>query len=345
MPRAQSIKQNHPHDVLPDFRSLGVILRNLLLVNGMVILLALLQSSSWPDVLQQLIHDAALLQPVLLSSLLLLYALNLQLARLPYLYGSIAVLLIVTIATLAVVQLGGELYLLPVEQGGFKTWRYLLLSITAGAVLLTYFRLRARAFSPAIFEARLQALQARIRPHFLFNCINTVLSIVRTAPKQAETALEDMSDLFRMAMAYDDELVPLSREVELSRRYLALEQLRLGERLKIHWHTENLPDDALAPPLILQPLLENAVYHGIEPMMAGGTIDIRLGRQGAAIQLEIYSPLHETDAQHPGNKLALANIRERLELLFDIEAHYVVERGQDFYRVQIIMPYIKKEPA
>ena len=133
------------------------------------------------------------------------------------------------------------------------------------AALLGYFQLRAKALSPAIAEARLQALQARIRPHFLFNSINAVLSLIRSEPKRAETALEDMADLFRVLMRDNRELAPLADEVELCRQYLALEQLRLGDRLQVEWHVKNMPGDALVPPLVLQPLLENAVYHGIEP--------------------------------------------------------------------------------
>jgi two-component system sensor histidine kinase AlgZ len=218
-----------------------------------------------------------------------------------------------------------------------------LLSATAAALLLGYFRLRTQALSPALQDARLQALQARIRPHFLFNTINAVLSIVRTDPKRAETALEDMSDLFRMAMARTGDLVPLRQEVALSRQYLALEQLRLGGRLKVSWHTEGMPDDALLPPLILQPLLENAVYHGIEPLAEGGTIDIRLTCEGNDLHLGIYNPRQIRGDCHEGNKMALVNIRERLSLQFDIEASYKVEAGGDFYRVQITLPYLREE--
>lgn len=335
--------QNHPLDALPDFRNLGVALRTLLLSNAVALLLDLFRSTSWPDLLQQIMQSAALLQPVLLSCLLLLYVLSPLLVGLPYWKGNASVFLIVLFVTLGVVKLGGDLYLSPFGRGGFAVLRYIILCLAATALLLIYFRVRAIALSPSIYEARLQALQARIRPHFLFNCINTVLSIVRAHPRQAETALEDMSDLFRMAMSHDQELVPLNREVELSKRYLSLEQLRLGERLKVNWHTENMPNDALVPPLILQPLLENAVYHGIEPLAGGGAIDIRLEKQGNEMHLEIYNPRREPVAHHMGNKLALENIRQRLALMFDIEAHYTVELGQDFYRVQIIMPYVRKE--
>jgi two-component system, LytTR family, sensor histidine kinase AlgZ len=344
MPRPQSINQIHLHDALPNFRSLGVILRTFLSVNGIVLLLSLLHATTLQDFLQQLMLSATLVQPILLSSLLLLYLLNSQLARLQYQHGIFIVTLIVILITLSIVQLGNDLYL-PIESNAFSIWRYILISAAASIILLQYFRWRFLMLSPAIFEARFQALQARIRPHFLFNCINSVISIVRNNPKRAESALEDMSDLFRTAMEYGNELVPLNHEIQLSRQYLSLEQLRLGNRLTTSWHIDDLPDDALVPPLILQPLLENSVYHGIEPLPDGGIIDIRLAKSDNEIHFDIYNPRLELETHRVGNKLALANIRERLALLFDIEAHYTVEIGNDFYHVHIVMPYVGKSQA
>lgn len=304
-------------------------------------LLALLDANSLSGFMQQFMLNAAMLQPILLSSLLLLYLLNFQLAKLTYGQGLAATLLIVALVALSIVQLGSDLYIHPFESNLFGLLRYSLLSIVTCAVLLQYFRWRFLALSPATYEAHLQALQARIRPHFLFNCINSVLSVVRRDPERAETALEDMSDLFRMAMSYGHDLVPLEHEIELSRQYLSLEHLRLGDRLNVSWHIGDLPGDALVPPLILQPLLENAVYHGIEPLPEGGTIDVRLSKSGNELHFEIYNPRLEFNPYRTGNKLALANIRERLSLLFDIEAHYTVETGKDFYRVHIVMPYVR----
>ena len=343
MPKVQSINQNLHPDALPNFRNMGVTLRTVLLVNGMALLMTLAEASSWTDIAQRMTAISALLQPVLLSSLLLLYVLNPLLARLTYWQGAAAVLLLAGLVTLAIYHLGGELYAPPAEYGNFHAWRNALLGITISALLLAYFRLRARALSPALQQSRLQALHARIRPHFLFNSINAVLGIVRADPKRAETALEDMSDLFRMAMAYSGDLVPVRHEVELARQYLALEQLRLGERLNVSWHMEDVPEDALLPPLMLQPLLENAVYHGIEPLTDGGIIDVRLYRSGNEMHLEVYNPCQEQGSHHAGNKMALTNIRERLALQFDIEARYTVESGKDFYRVHIMLPYVKEE--
>ncbi len=343
MPRTQIINQNPLPDALPNFRSLGVTLRIVLLVNGMALLVALAQATSWLDMVLRMMDISALLQPVLLSSLLLLFALNPRLARLSYRQGVTMVLLLVMVVTLAIYQLGGELFVSTLEHGYFHPWRSALLAGVIAAILLAYFRLRAQALSPAVHEARLQALQARIRPHFLFNTINAVLGIVRAHPKRAEAALEDMADLFRMAMAHNGDLVAARQEMQLARQYLALEQLRMGERLKVNWHTQDLPDDALLPPLMLQPLLENAVYHGIEPLAEGGAIDIKLYRSGNEIHLEIYNPRHAQGAHHAGNEMALTNIRERLALQFDVEAHYTVETGNDFYRVHIMLPYVKEK--
>ena len=343
MPKTQSINQKLQPDALPNFRNMGVTLRTVLLVNGMALLTALAEASSWTDIARRMTDISALLQPVLLSNLLLLFILNPLLARQPYRHGVAIVILLSGLVTLAIYNFGGELYSPLVADSRFLAWRNAFLGCISAALPLTYFRWRTRALSPALQEARLQALQARIRPHFLFNSINAVLGIVRANPKRAETALEDMSDLFRMAMAYSGDMVPVRHEVELARQYLALEQLRLGERLNVTWHMEDMPEDALLPPLILQPLLENAVYHGIEPLTEGGLIDIRLYRSGNEIHLEMYNPRQEQGDHHVGNKMALTNIRERLALQFDIEARYTVESGQDFYHVHIMLPYVKEE--
>jgi len=343
MPKVQSINQNLLPDALPNFRNLGATLRIVLLVNGIAMLAALLQANSFQDGIQRFVDGSAFLQPVLLSNLLLLYILNDLLLRLPYWHGFAAVLFIVGLVSLAIYQLMGDLYGPAMANVSFHVWRTFILSSSLAALLLVYFKLRAMSLSTALHDARLQALQARIRPHFLFNSINAVLSIVRADPKRAESALEDMADLFRMAMADSHELVPLRREIELSRQYLSLEKLRLGERLRENWQIDEAVNEALVPPLMLQPLLENAVYHGIEPLAEGGKIDVTLLRTGNELHMEVRNPCHSQQGEHNGNKMALENIRERLALQFDVEAKYTVESGNDFYRVHIQLPFIKEE--
>jgi two-component system sensor histidine kinase AlgZ len=344
MPKVQSINQNPLPDALPNFRNLGATLRIVLLVNGIALLYAISKAAFAQDILPRFIDISALLQPVLLSCLLLLYVLNDFLTRLVYRRGFAAVVSLVVIITLLLTLFGGGLYATAGEGAAFQLWRNAIMSAVLSVFLLTYFRLRALSLSTALHDARLQALQARIRPHFLFNSINAVLSIVRADPKRAETALEDMADLFRMAMADSQKMVLLRREIELSRQYLSLEKLRLGERLREHWQIDATLNDALIPPLILQPLLENAVYHGIEPLAEGGLIEISLQLAGEELHLDVRNPCRGQSEVHNGNKMALENIRERLDLQFDVEAKYTVEIGSDYYHVHIQLPYIKEEP-
>jgi two-component system sensor histidine kinase AlgZ len=165
-----------------------------------------------------------------------------------------------------------------------------------------------------------------------------VLSLIRSQPKQAETALEDMADLFRVLMADNRDLVPLAQEIALCRQYLSIEKLRLEERLNVNWHVEQMPPDALIPPLILQPLLENAVYHGIEPLVDGGDINIFITSKNHELIITISNPYISEKEHHNGNKMALKNIKERLLLHYDLEASlkYKVQNGQ--YEVQIRIP-------
>ena len=344
MNEARSIKQNTRADGLPNFRNLGITLRILLINIGLALTLALLLANSWADVPDNVIQIAALQTPIILSSLLLLWAMQPWLSRLSYWRGTLVVNVIVMSVTLVIYSIGKDLFRPMGSEPYFDVVRYALLSLIVCAILLMYFRLRTQVLSHALLDARLQVLRARIRPHFLFNTINAVLGIVRAQPKQAEAALEDMSDLFRMAMADVQDLAPLGLEIKLCKQYLALEQLRMGERLSIDWQLKDVPDDALIPPLLLQPLLENAVYHGIEPLSQGGCINITLEMSDKRMHIRVENPcVLRREGAHKGNKRALGNIRERLELLFDVEAHYQVEVGKDFYRVEIAFPYVVKE--
>jgi two-component system sensor histidine kinase AlgZ len=226
------------------------------------------------------------------------------------------------------------------SQAGASLVQVVLLTLFSSGVTLAYFDLRARALSPAVAEARIQALQARIRPHFLYNSINAVLSLIRSEPRRAERALEDLADLFRVLMADNRTLAPISNEVELARQYLALESLRLGERLKVSWRIDGMPADALVPPLVLQPLVENAVYHGVEPSDAGGEIEIDVGIVDGQLVMSLRNPFPGGGRHSSGNRMAIVNIRERLQLHFDAEATMRSEVRDGTYRVTIRMPYI-----
>lgn len=332
-----SINQNAYSSALPNFRNLGILLRIIVAANLFAVAAAAAGISAWREFWSEVPASAALVQPLLIASLLALMACNGLLQRLPYALGAAAVIaleLALTAALHAAAQSWLGIVLAPLP-------RALLLTFMATAALLFYFDLRARALSPALAEARLQALQARIRPHFLYNSINAVLSLMRQDPRRAETALEDLAGLFRVLMADNRELTTLAHEVELCRQYLDIEQLRLGDRLRMEWHIDKMPGDARVPPLVLQPLLENAVYHGIEPQLSPGPIVVDIYTRREQLHIRLRNPYERSGRHHGGNKMALANIRERLALHFDAEASLQTRVGEASYEVHIAMPWVK----
>ena len=320
---------------LPNFQNLGIQLRILLIVNILASMAAILLSQNLADFLPLLAQLSALVQPVLLLSMLGLYVVQPLLIRLKYWQGVALILALEIAFTWLVFIFIDQLLAFGLQAPAFRA--YLLTAIVT-AMVLYYFHLQERAYSPAIAEARLQALQARIRPHFLFNSINAVLSLIRSQPKRAETALEDMSDLFRVLMSENRDLVPLAEEISLCHKYLDLEKLRLEDRLKITWQIEDMPSDAMIPPLILQPLLENAVYHGIEPLPAGGEITVNIYTKLKELYIVISNPYAPQNDKHIGNKMAMKNIKERLQLHFDWESSLKTESKNNRYFVRIRMP-------
>lgn len=324
---------------LPNFHNLGVNLRILIIVNSMLLLGALMLTNSFSQLLSAMMAISAVAQPMLLVSLLLLFLIYPLLNKLDYWPGIMAIFTLVMMVCGLLHSVFAQLSIftdLPSQV------RLLFLIALMTALTLYYFNLHHRAYSPAIIEARLQALQARIRPHFLFNSINAVLSLIRSQPKQAETALEDMADLFRVLMADNRDLVPLAKEISLCRQYLALEKLRLEDRLIVHWQIDSMPQDALIPPLILQPLLENAVYHGIEPLPNGGEIHIHIYNKHNEIHMVISNPFNPHYQHHQGNKMAIGNIKERLTLHFDLEASIKSKQIKQRYQVHIVLPHTKQ---
>ncbi len=215
-----------------------------------------------------------------------------------------------------------------------------LAAATAAAVALFAGRW-GRAETPPMDEARLMALTSRIRPHFLYNSLNAILGTIRNDPRAAETAIEEMAELFRALMHDPRQLTPLSDELALCRKYLSLERLRLGDRVRVQWDIDNCPPDALVPPLMLQPLLENAVYHGIEPMEDPGPIVFRMLAAGRMLVIELSNPHEARHVHAPGNRMALANIRERLEIYYGLAAYLNAETRDGRYTVRVVVPYQK----
>lgn len=218
--------------------------------------------------------------------------------------------------------------------------------LAVGLVTVVFFRyllIRTRWKSQLIAEseARVQALQARIRPHFLFNSLNTIASLIHDDPDNAEAATEDLADIFRGSMRRADKLISLEEELQLARQYLDMEKRRIGDRLKIVWRAEELPSRAAVMPLMLQPLLENAVGHGVQPRPSGGEIAVYGRAEGDNIVITIGNPMAPAGADKPGHGMALENIRERLSLAFGGRASLVTSQDSERFYAVLSFPYVE----
>ena len=214
-------------------------------------------------------------------------------------------------------------------------------SAAAGALLsamvLAGLFWRAKALTPAATAARLAELQSRIRPHFLFNTLNSAIALVRAEPAQAEAVLEDLAELFRSALADPAESVTLGQEIALAQRYLAIEKIRFGERLQVQWRLDASADSARLPPLLLQPLVENAVLHGVEPSASGAQIKITTLRRGSTVVIKVTNSVPAGPGK-TGHGLALANVRERLFLLHDVQAQFRAVFENGLFQVRLEIP-------
>lgn len=221
-------------------------------------------------------------------------------------------------------------------------WRDVLLCALISAAALRYFYVQhqARRRLEAQNRATVEALQARIRPHFLFNSLNTIAALVGRHSAPAEEAVLDLAELYRATLSGAEDLVPLAEELALCRQYLGIEQLRLGERLRVDWQLEQLPPSARIPPLSLQPLVENAVYYGIEPRAEGGSLLISGERTGERLLLRVRNPLPLQRGRRTGagTRIALDNVRARLHAHFGDQGRLLVEETPDSYEARIEMP-------
>ncbi|HWJ07450.1 MAG TPA: histidine kinase [Steroidobacteraceae bacterium] len=235
----------------------------------------------------------------------------------------------------------------PDAHAGFVLPNVLIATIV-GSLALRYFYVSQQWRRSVELEARarLHALQARIRPHFLFNSMNTIAALTRSDAARAEEAIEDLADLFRASLGDARAHIPLREEIEIARTYQRIEQLRLGERLVVRWDVATLPAHAIVPSLLLQPLLENAIGHGIEPLPGGGTVVIRGWQDEETLVLEVTNPVAPGQPARPprrGNRMALDNIRERLELAFQGRASVEVHATDELYAVRLRFPRIAED--
>ncbi|MGV3743404.1 MAG: sensor histidine kinase [Burkholderiaceae bacterium] len=330
--------------VIPDCCNIGIIFRVLLAANAAVLLAILLRTTSLNAGLLEFVEASIVLELACLCSLVALCGLRQLIRTIPPWGQRLACALVPAAVTGLIIDFLSSMDLFLNSFSNLTVVKGVLLAAFMGLVLQHYFELRTKAFSPALSEARLQALQARIRPHFLFNSLNAVLSLIRNEPKRAEATLEDLADLFRVLLRDARSMTTLEDELRLCRQYLSIEKIRLGDRLQVKWERTDISDRVLRqaqiPSLLLQPLVENAVHYGVEPANRPSLIQIHVARALDRIEISIVNPYH-SEVESTGNQMALANIRERLTLLYDVEAQLTTMVARGYFEVRVRFPYVK----
>jgi two-component system, LytTR family, sensor histidine kinase AlgZ len=312
--------------LIPDGCNLGTLLRVTVGVNAALVVGTLAAQSESGQFSAAFLSTAAIVEPVTLLTLLAWCALRRFLP--PVSAPSQRMLAWVVPAAIASAVL--RLVMGPGQWVGGTVMSGSLVALAAGVAVQHYLELRSRAFSPAVAEAKLQALQSRIRPHFLFNSLNAVLAVVREDPARAERMLENLAELFRAVMGDVRELVPLDKELDLCRQYVEIEQSRLGERLRVNWQITPVHPRARVPQLLLQPIIENAVRYGAERQAGICDIDVKVRQRGFLLEIGVSNPIAREPIQREGNQIGLNNIRGRLALIYDLEARLEtrVRRGR-----------------
>lgn len=312
----------------------GVVLRAVLFAEAVVAVGALFGPGSWADWLQRLALFSGAVLPAVLAWLVVTCGASPLLARLPaggqqalgVALGAPAGL--VSCALLTTLGLAG---MQPpwLASAGAGT--------LAAAIMVTALVLRDKGRMPAETAARLAELQARIRPHFLFNSLNSAIALVREDPARAETLLEDLSELFRHALVAKTDAASLAEEVQVARHYLDIEQVRFGDRLRVQWSIDPQAGKARVPALFLQPLVENAVKHGVEPSPTGADVKVTTQRRGSVVVIKVTNTVPAGQGR-PGHGVALDNVRDRLRLLHDVQAQFQTALIDGRYQVRIEVP-------
>ncbi|MFW2372118.1 MAG: sensor histidine kinase [Gammaproteobacteria bacterium] len=335
------------HGFLPNFCDVNVLFMLILLVELLALILAL-ASSEVTEFWVRLSFISLFTQWLALANAALLCLWRDKLNRLSVLSNgliSFAIMMSVTLLfSLLVIYFGHNLGVYKAVQPSWTHYyllRNLAVSAVVYAVVLRYFYIQFQweYEIKAQGMAQLQALKARIRPHFLFNSMNTIASLISISPDKAEKAVEDLSDLFRASLQ-EQTVHSLHDEIELTRSYLAIEQLRLGTRLSAEWQLGIDDDELEIPALSLQPLVENAIYHGIEPLPEGGNIKITSQIDNNRLCLSVSNPLGDKKGpQHSrSNHMAQDNIHQRLILMYGDRAKFETEQQQNQYIVRLWIP-------
>jgi len=315
----------------------------MVLLAELMVIVYVLANSDLPGFNWSLLAAASfIVQWVVLLSAALLCPLRRPFSRLRLPLAVLASLAVVALVTVASSYLALSLFPAAVGSGSTSWWllRNALVALVLAAVLLRYFYLQQQLSrqEKQELQARLDSLRDRIRPHFLFNTLNSIASLIGSQPEAAEAAVEDLSELFRASLQGGDRRTTVADEIRLCKLYLGIEQLRLGDRLRVDWQVDAAVYGQPMPGLLLQPLVENAVYHGISRLPEGGTVRITMHLAGMEVQASVENPAPRQAAPSGGHQLALANIRERVAALYGGAGVLEVTPGEGSFRVALRYP-------
>jgi two-component system sensor histidine kinase AlgZ len=324
--------------VIPDGCNLGTLLRVSVGVNIAGLIATLAATSESGQFSAAFLSMAAVLEPVTLLTLLAWCALRRLQPSLSAPWQRVLAWTVPAAIALAVLRL----LLGPGQPVSATVWVGATVALAGGVAVQHYLELRSRAFSPAVSEAKLQALQSRIRPHFLFNSLNAVLAVVQSDPARAERMLENLAELFRAVMGDVRQLVSLEHELDLCRRYVEIEQTRLGERLQVNWQITPVHPRARVPQLLLQPIIENAVRYGAERLAGTCQIDVKVRQRGFQLEIGVSNPIAREPVQREGNQIGLNNIRGRLALIYDLEARLETRVRRGRFELTMTIPVENK---
>lgn len=251
----------------------------------------------------------------------------------------LAVVLVVTCASSVAAW-----HLLPFFIGdSLQLWwlvQNVLVATLLTGIVLRYFYLQQQLLAQKQLElqSRLDSLRSKIRPHFLFNTLNSIASLIASRPEAAESAVEDLAELLRVSLQEQQRATSVADELRLCELYLAIEQLRLGGRLQVEWEIDPAIRNCPMPSLILQPLVENAVYHGIAQLPEGGVIRTRVTQQAGVIHVLVENPVPAISIRTGGHQMAVENIRLRLSALYGTEGKLQMHQDNGLFRVELHYP-------
>lgn len=345
-PDSSNSPESHVNDddfFLPDFCNVQALLVLVVIAELLLVVLALANGGLLHFDWLSFGMNSLFVQWVVLLSAALLCNMRGLLRKLPLRRGAAISYVLVLLLTL-LCSIAAQLILNRGSEQPWDAWQILsnviIAAVIAGIALrYLYLQQQLRQQQQAQLRSRLEALQARIRPHFLFNSMNIIASLIAVDPDTAEEVVEDLSELFRASLNVKDSQVAFEEEMALCRKYVSIEQLRLGERLRVDWQVDDVPYNLKIPSLLLQPLLENAIYHGIQPLPEGGEVLVRGVYKDGLCRVTVTNPIPPQSAENTGgNRMAVDNIRHRLSALYGSSASLDLQAEGEHFIASLSFP-------